>query len=648
MNNNNKKTGGATNNHLGNSHWRMLVATNKELYVTLPKRQKQLLSRSIVHAVRSQTPPGRFLQRDPQTDLWYDVGDARATEKTSQALREGAPKLRDKLKKTDDGGGDAAGKSASATATSGNSNKPETKQNSKSKKAAPPVEAPPIIIHPPPTSKAKSVTKVPEDPVETKMAPPVPPQHQKSSSQNEGQRHVASYHHEMPPPRQEPVYSTPIPYEQHMESMPPPPTPLDPAGDFSFGTISVPDAPDMGLENGFSFGSVMSIDPQHQIPPPHQQQQQSHTPHRFSFSRNSATSVNVPQTGWQGHEYSFGSMPMSDAEQRRLEAHLHQQHHPSRIDETHEEVQPVDFGLERGGLSAGSVMSMGTIQTLAGMDQMGSDHNRKAQLVSFGTKTAIPPKKDNQQYHNGHDHEAPPQPVDFGLEHAGFSTGSMMSIGTIKLEDVGTSFGSAMSFATRPADVPDAVGGGLEDIGTSFGSMTLVGGGAPPPPPAAGAAFQPPEPLGAAEPTLLHQQRSRGNLLDCDDSDSEDEQHSAQASLQKSAEWEKLKATFEAQMKSGAYDSAMPPSLYGMKASTSTNESQTHEKHQPILPEAVNRTEGDNDSFGNNMPPPAARKDDDAWKAYEASMLRRGDSLAGEDFDIPRQTEEQIRFRGQR
>jgi hypothetical protein len=89
--------GGGTNNHVGNSHWRMLVAANKQLYVTLPKRQKMLLSRSIVNAVRSQNPPGRFLQKEAKSDLWYDVGDQRAQEKTSQALREGAPDIRLKI-----------------------------------------------------------------------------------------------------------------------------------------------------------------------------------------------------------------------------------------------------------------------------------------------------------------------------------------------------------------------------------------------------------------------------------------------------------------------------------------------------------------------------------------------------------------------
>jgi hypothetical protein len=62
--------------------------------VALSKKQKMLLSKSIVNDVRSQNPPGRFLQKDSKTEMWYDVGDQRAREKTSQALREGAPDIR--------------------------------------------------------------------------------------------------------------------------------------------------------------------------------------------------------------------------------------------------------------------------------------------------------------------------------------------------------------------------------------------------------------------------------------------------------------------------------------------------------------------------------------------------------------------------
>jgi hypothetical protein len=80
--------GGGTNNSEGNLNWRKLVALNKHVYTTLPKRQKMLLSNYIVSAVRSQEPPGRFLEKDTNSDAWYDVGDERAQRKTSQALRE--------------------------------------------------------------------------------------------------------------------------------------------------------------------------------------------------------------------------------------------------------------------------------------------------------------------------------------------------------------------------------------------------------------------------------------------------------------------------------------------------------------------------------------------------------------------------------
>lgn len=55
------------------------------------------ISRSIVEAIRSLDPPGRFLDKDPQTGLWYDVGHKKAVEKTSQALRDGAATLRKQL-----------------------------------------------------------------------------------------------------------------------------------------------------------------------------------------------------------------------------------------------------------------------------------------------------------------------------------------------------------------------------------------------------------------------------------------------------------------------------------------------------------------------------------------------------------------------
>lgn len=86
--------GGGTNNHPGNEKFRELVHSKKVLYVNSSKREKALVSCAIVEYIRNQTPVGRFLQRDEKTGLWYDIGDQKAREKTSQALREGAPDIR--------------------------------------------------------------------------------------------------------------------------------------------------------------------------------------------------------------------------------------------------------------------------------------------------------------------------------------------------------------------------------------------------------------------------------------------------------------------------------------------------------------------------------------------------------------------------
>ena len=43
---------------------------------------------------RAQDPPGRFLKQDEATKLWYEVGDEKAKQKTSQSLREKEGKSR--------------------------------------------------------------------------------------------------------------------------------------------------------------------------------------------------------------------------------------------------------------------------------------------------------------------------------------------------------------------------------------------------------------------------------------------------------------------------------------------------------------------------------------------------------------------------
>ena len=88
--------GGAVNVHPGNARYRQLVAERKRAYLAArSKREKRLLSESVVEEIRNQSPPGRFLGRRTRDGAdWYDIGAVRAREKTSQALRENLPKLR--------------------------------------------------------------------------------------------------------------------------------------------------------------------------------------------------------------------------------------------------------------------------------------------------------------------------------------------------------------------------------------------------------------------------------------------------------------------------------------------------------------------------------------------------------------------------
>mmetsp|Transcript_7395 Transcript_7395/g.10586 ORF Transcript_7395/g.10586 Transcript_7395/m.10586 type:complete len:634 (-) Transcript_7395:232-2133(-) len=165
--------GGGTNNHVGNNHWRALVAANKQLYITLPKRQKMLLSRSIVNAVRSQNPPGRFLQKDSSTSTWFDVGDHKATEKTSQALREGAPTIRGNMdsKETEKGAGEKGGSTEKATKTTTKKNKP--KNPTKAPSIVPPFVPTNVNSGPPAATGAPASSN---NSMPNNTAPPPPPQ----------------------------------------------------------------------------------------------------------------------------------------------------------------------------------------------------------------------------------------------------------------------------------------------------------------------------------------------------------------------------------------------------------------------------------------------------------------------------------------
>lgn len=71
-----------------------MVEDRKLEYVNSKRLDKPLVALEIIRMWRGQLPPGRFLKLDEKTGLWSDVGDKKAREKTSQALREKAPLIR--------------------------------------------------------------------------------------------------------------------------------------------------------------------------------------------------------------------------------------------------------------------------------------------------------------------------------------------------------------------------------------------------------------------------------------------------------------------------------------------------------------------------------------------------------------------------
>lgn len=79
--------GGATNNHPGNKRFRAIVAHHMPEYLAARKKEKSLIARQIVDHIKKQG--GRFLKRSDGNNTWVEVSDKKATEKTSQALREG-------------------------------------------------------------------------------------------------------------------------------------------------------------------------------------------------------------------------------------------------------------------------------------------------------------------------------------------------------------------------------------------------------------------------------------------------------------------------------------------------------------------------------------------------------------------------------
>jgi len=80
--------GNYVNMHTGNKRFRYYVKMQREQYVATPKCDKPIFAKMIVSTIRNLVPPGRFLMKEKDNNLWSDVGDRKAWDKTRQALRE--------------------------------------------------------------------------------------------------------------------------------------------------------------------------------------------------------------------------------------------------------------------------------------------------------------------------------------------------------------------------------------------------------------------------------------------------------------------------------------------------------------------------------------------------------------------------------
>jgi len=80
--------GGRINGHPGNIHFRLIVSQAQPNYIKSRKKDKSSIAHNIVHSIRQRN--GQFLKFHAESGLWHDVGDKKAAEKASQALREGS------------------------------------------------------------------------------------------------------------------------------------------------------------------------------------------------------------------------------------------------------------------------------------------------------------------------------------------------------------------------------------------------------------------------------------------------------------------------------------------------------------------------------------------------------------------------------
>mmetsp|Transcript_3084 Transcript_3084/g.4741 ORF Transcript_3084/g.4741 Transcript_3084/m.4741 type:complete len:274 (-) Transcript_3084:134-955(-) len=86
--------GVGTNRRAGNIYFREVVSQHVEEYLISTKTHKMEITRSVIDRIHALNPPGRFLEKDEVWGGWRVCEMKRAHEKTAQALRDGAARLR--------------------------------------------------------------------------------------------------------------------------------------------------------------------------------------------------------------------------------------------------------------------------------------------------------------------------------------------------------------------------------------------------------------------------------------------------------------------------------------------------------------------------------------------------------------------------
>jgi hypothetical protein len=583
--------GGGTNNHIGNSHWRMLVAANKQLYMTLPKRQKMLLSRSIVNAVRSQNPPGRFLQKDGKSDLWSDVGDQRAQEKTSQALREGAPDIRKKVssqEETDKDGAaefganamgeenvlaessDEEGESLQKPLDVRNFKEPQTSQKQPSQEAA---SIPP--------GGATKVSASSSSCISSNAASIRPPQTASGRPVSEGmaQNNASGFHSATsegsygslaqfisPTSSQQQAMMAQF-AAQHMNSSNSsggvnmrlyPTMVLNDQGMLVPG-MSVLPHPSMAMSQLFpqmsTAGSTItqanSAQQQQHIQRHMQQlyQQQRRQP---GMDNNDFEPLPVSHVSQLQQDNSCSAFGVEDSSgSYNVNGNYSSQHYQDMMNRnnkdsmipTFDEFVAAPNALDPAGRSFGSMTMTDSERSQQQAPPIYMDsssfHNRQtAKIASLPNSNLYMNHNYQRQQLHRHGNEIEGA-VPGGLELTGVSFGdiSMMSSGTnnMKLEDTGISFGTVMSYSMMN---PTAVDGGLGAIGTSFGSLSLDTSNQDTLFRALELAAEGPE----IPPMFPSEEKAHGNLLDCSDTDSENSEDQEKLVKQKSQAWERMKS----------------------------------------------------------------------------------------------------------